>query len=82
MLHFILLLHAQNPIVIVMATHRSGRLLGAFDGGPTINRVGCVHPLVADTKCPIGQGQHHHVEVGICNDRIGSHEIEYGVKSA
>ena len=80
-LHFILLLHAQNPIVIVIATHRSWRLLWAFDGGPAIHRVGCIHPLVADTKRPIGKGQHHRVEVGICNDRIGSHDIEYEVKS-
>ena len=70
--NFILLLHAQNPIVSVTASHWSGRLLWAFDGGPTIHRVGCVHPLVADTKRPIGQGQHHHVEVGICNDKRGS----------
>ena len=80
-MHFILLLHAQNPIVIVIATHRSGRLLGAFDGGPTIHGVGCVHPLVADTKRPIWQGQHHHVEVGICNDRIRRRDIEYEDKS-
>ena len=73
--------HSQNPIIIVIASHRSGRFLGAFDGRPTIHRVGCVHPLVANTKRPIGQGQYYYVEVGICNDMIGSHDIEYGVKS-
>ena len=75
-LHFTLLLPAQNPIVMVIA-HRSGRLFGAFDGEPTIHRVGCVHSLVTDTKCPTGQGQCRHVEVGICNDRMGSNDIEY-----
>ena len=74
-------MHKTQLTVIVIATHRSGRLLEAFDGGPTIHHVGCVHPLVADTKRPIGQDQYHHIEVGICNDRIGSHDIEYEVKS-
>ena len=32
-------------------------------------------------KITIGQGQYHHIEVGICNHKRGSHNIGYGVKS-